>query len=66
MARQATFDRAGVDGVGGYAVVVPAARGLDREQGIGGLGLPVGQHRVVRARDEVQVVEVQWGAQVRL
>ena len=50
-------DRAGVDGVGGDAVTGPMARRSDGEEHVRGLGLPVGEPRVVRAGGEVQVVE---------
>ena len=44
-------DRARVDGVGGDAVGGPAARRLDGEQDVGGLGLPVGQRTGRTARE---------------
>jgi hypothetical protein len=61
---QAGGDGAGVEGVGVDALAGPAARGLDREQRVGGLALAVCGEGVVGAELEVQVVEDDRGEQV--
>jgi hypothetical protein len=53
-----------VHGVGGDAVGRPAAGRLDGEQDVGGLGLAVGEPRVVGAIAEVDVLEDDRRAEV--
>jgi hypothetical protein len=51
------LDRAGIERVCVDAVLTPPVRRLDREQDVGGLRLPIGEQRVVRAEAEIDVIE---------
>src|ERR1700730_2333334 len=64
VALQVGLDRARVERVGGDAVAGPAGGCADREEHVCGLGLPVGQQRVVGTEGEVEVVEDDGRGQV--
>ena len=64
VALQRSGDPARMRRVGGDPVAGPPPGRLDREQHVGGLGLPVCAERVVGAEAVVQVVEDDRGAQM--